>query len=359
MVVIFKGQESTKKVDGKDKKVIPFAGTGRDGESSSMGVGLIYPEEQSSSIWGLFMPRDIVASYRGMKIAEEVPQFGHGTLAACWYAGNRSVSFSDKKYIDDIEGMIGAENRQRIIQAPLPSFDDAVRLMQEKGIDFDAYPFLTEIEQGNLSMTPVLEQAVNDYSDRVLLFRGGLAGDFGKAYQALTEEPKGLLARFKKRKVGSEHIDSARAYVAMVEQMLPSFIPDVERQSGLLDQKIEGTVLGVSQFSEHSRESVEPARTKIYDGKARFDEATAKLRQTTASQMPPKEKFITYHTALKAMVRAASNISSGFSTLEIYAGKEEPLRNVFRASISLAKETVKVINSTVRRNMQGAYALKY
>ncbi len=355
MVVIFKGQESTKNVDGKEKKVIPFAGTDRDGEFSQMGVGLIYPNEKSGSVWGLVCPRDIVASYRGMKIAEEVPQFGHGTLAACWYAGKRDVHNSDQKYIDDINEMIGADKRQEIIRAPLPSFDDAIRLMQEKDIDFDAGYFLKEIEQGSLSITPVLEQVINDYSDRVLLFRD-LAGNFKRAYEVLTEKPTGLLAKFRGRKINAEHLDSARAYVTMVEQMLPSFIPEVERQYGLLVQNIEGTNMDSAQFSEHSRESIEPARTRIYDSKMKFDEAAAKLRQTTASQMSPEEKFVEYHTALENMMKAASEISSGFSTFEIYA-RGEPTEDAFGATKSLAEGTVRVINRAAREKMQGAYAL--
>lgn len=357
MAVIFKGQESTKNVDGKSTKVIPFAGTDRDGEFSSMGVGLIYSDSGKGQIWGLAMPHDIIASYRGMRIAEEVPTFGHGTLAACWYAGKNNVDSSDRGYINYIKGMIGADKRREILRAPLPSFDDAIKSMQKRNIDFDVYPFLTEIKKGSLSMTPVLEQVVNDYSDRVLLF-GGLAGDFKKAYQALTEKPEGLLARFKARKVESKHVDSARAYVNMVEQMLPSFIPDVERQYGLLVQNIGDTTLDISPFSEYSRESVRRARKKIYLGKAEFDQAAAQLRRTTASQRSPEKKFVAYHNSLESMMEAASEISSGFSTFEIYAGRGEPAGEVFGAAKSLAEGTVKVINRAAREKMQGAYALK-
>jgi hypothetical protein len=177
-VIIFKGKESIKKIEGKDKKVIPFAGTDREGENSQMGVGLIYPDEKMSSFWGLLMPHNIVASYRGMKLAEEVPQFNRGTLAACWYAG-QVYSGQEGRYISEIERLIGtgkrqrilqapfkriigAYKRQRILQAPLPSFDDAIKLMQEKGIEFDVLPFVPEIQKGNLAMTPLLEQIIKN-----------------------------------------------------------------------------------------------------------------------------------------------------------------------------------------------------
>ncbi|MBR9705266.1 hypothetical protein GOV12_07675 [Candidatus Pacearchaeota archaeon] len=356
MVIIFKGQESVKKVNGEDKKVIPFAGTDRDGEFAQMGVGLIYPEEKNGFIWGLAIPHDIVASYRGMKIAEEVLEFGLGTLCACWYAGERSVHSSQEKYIHDIEGMIGADKRQKIIQAPLPCFDDAIKLMQENHIDFDINPFLIEAKHHGFNMTPILEQAVNDYSDRYLLFRG-LTGDFEKAYQSMTEKPKGFFSRFIRQKVGSEHLDSARLYVEMVEQMLPSFIPDIERQYGLLVQNIGDTTLDLSQFDEHVREDIEPVRTKIYDSRTRFDQAKAKLRQTTESQMSHGEKFVEYHTALETMMKAVSEISSGFSTFEIYAGRGEPAGDIFGANKSLAEETVKIINRAARENIPSAYSL--
>ncbi len=357
MTILFKGQESTKNVEGQNRKVVPFAGTDRDGEFSQMGVGLIYPVEQSASIWGLVMPHDIVASYRGMKIAEEVPTFGHGTLAACWYAGHRDVHSSEQRYIDDIVGMIGADKRQQIISAPLPSFDEAIQVMMEKGIDFDVYPFLTELDQGNLTMTPVLEKAVNDYSDRVLLFRG-LSGDFGKAYESLTGKPKGLLERIRGRKIDPRYVEVAGSYISMVEQALPWLIPDVERQIGLLTEGVRDLSVDVDQFDAESRETVEQARSQIYDNQAKLSAAAANLRQTSASQATPDKKFVAYHAALDAMVRAASDVARGFSTLAIYTGRDEPTGQGFSATKGLAEGVVHVINRAAREQMQGAYAFR-
>jgi hypothetical protein len=357
MTILFKGQESTKKVDGQVRKVIPFAGTDRDGEFSQMGVGLIYPVEQTASIWGLVAPHDIVASYRGMKIAEEVPTFGHGTLAACWYASHRDVHPSDKRYIDDIEGMIGADTRQRILNTPLPSFDEAIQVMMEKGIDFDVYPFLAELDQDNLTRTPVLEKAVNDYSDRVLLFRG-LSGDFGKAYESLTGKPKGLWERIRGRRIDPRYMEVAGSYVSMVEQSLPWLIPDVERQIGLLNEGVKDLSVDVEQNGAESRETVEQARAQIYDNQAKLNVAAADLRQASVGQATPNRKFVAYHTALDAMVRSASDVARGLSTLAIYAGREEPSGQEFTATKGLAESVVQVINRTAREQMQGAYALR-
>ncbi len=169
MIVLFRGEESTKNLHGRNRKVTLFAGTDKDGEYPSMGVGLLYTnagDGPKGDIWGLVTPHDVVASYRGMKIAEAVPKFSLGTLAACWYAGQNRVHSSDERYVTEIETMIGADRRAAILNAPLPNFDDAIALMRERGINFDVDPFLEEAEKGNLTLTPPLEEAVQDFSEK-------------------------------------------------------------------------------------------------------------------------------------------------------------------------------------------------
>lgn len=264
MVILFKGKKAIKKVyDVGITKAVPFAGT--DGDS--MGVGLLYPEKQSYSLWGLTMPHDIVASYRGMMIAQEVPQFGFRTLCSCWYAGEKDRGPSDKQYIDEIKGMIGRYKLQQILAAPLPSFDKAIRTMQEHNINFDVPPFLLEIKQGSLTMTPTLEKVINDYSDKNLLF-SGLAGDFEEAYETLAKETKGSMTRLNGRRVNPQHLELARAYVTMLEGILPEVVPDLETQYWPLVQTIQDREIDVSKFqTEDNLEWIKRSRTSIYHNK--------------------------------------------------------------------------------------------
>jgi len=61
---------------------------------------------------------------------------------------------------------------------------------------------------------------------------------------------------------------------------------------------------------------------------------------------------------MNSLVKSASEIARGFSTLEIYAGRGEPTGDMFGATKSLAEGTVGVVNRATREHMQDAYALR-
>jgi hypothetical protein len=286
-----------------------------------------------------------------MKIAEEIPRFGPGSLAACWYAGQRRVHSDDQEYIDEIVGMIGADKRQQILDAPLPSFDEAIRIMWDRNIEFAANSFIPEIEQGRLLRSPLLEKVVNDFSDRYLLFHG-LSHDFESAHTALIKQPQGIMERIKsmvkRPNINPDHSKSAKRYVATVERMLPHLIPEFELQYGLLIKNI-----GDTHFDSPYSKKEKPA---IDNYMAKFERAAINLRQTRASQNPPERKFVDYHQALTAMVDAAHGIGQGFLRLEYGSNNAEI--DGLKSTRSLAKGVVIAINRAVREHMQGTYAVR-
>ncbi|MBU4086455.1 MAG: hypothetical protein KKB21_02650, partial [Nanoarchaeota archaeon] len=137
-----RGEQGEKVVDGETKLATPIACDG----GMSMGVGLSY--NGSAVFWGLASPKKIITSYRGMKIAEQVREFGHGTLAACWYAGSRDVHDSDKRYVEEIEAKIGRPTRERILEMVPEDFDGMLDLLQKKDIHFAGWEIDEEVKNG-------------------------------------------------------------------------------------------------------------------------------------------------------------------------------------------------------------------
>jgi hypothetical protein len=168
--VFAKGELGEKVVNGKIKLAYPIACFDDHPlyYCCSMGTGLSY-EDGRAEFWGLIGPKRVIASYRGMKIAELVKEFGHGTLAACWYAGNRYFhpSDSERKYVIEIEAKIGKRVRERILEMVPENFDEIITMLQEKGLyDIDCFEIEQEIKEGRLKPTPKIQAYLDDYHRR-------------------------------------------------------------------------------------------------------------------------------------------------------------------------------------------------
>lgn len=158
LTVFAKGELGEKVIDGERKLAFPIACD----DGLSMGTGLAY-EDGRATFWGLASPKKVISSYRGMKIAELVEEFWHGTLAACWYSGNRDVHPSDQKYVDEIEAKIGKPARERILGMVPENFDDVLTMLQEKDIHFAGWEIEQEVKDGVLRVTPKLQTYLDDF----------------------------------------------------------------------------------------------------------------------------------------------------------------------------------------------------
>ncbi len=164
--VLYIGEQGPTKRDSEDPDELmqPYCGLDRDdGDMGQMGVGVVVlnPKTNQASrgwIWGLLGPKNLIASYRGMKILELISRIEHGTLADCWYAGLRKPHSSDQERVDRIVSLIGRQEHARIMEIIPPDLEDAVRLLREKEIHLPNFQFTQEIEAGTLQLTPFLEE---------------------------------------------------------------------------------------------------------------------------------------------------------------------------------------------------------
>lgn len=171
--ILYTGQKSYKKVyedesEGKSFLTVPFCGLDGESESAQLGVGLLLfdpctEEGESACFWGMFHPRDLVASYRGMKILELLPEIRFGTLCAAWYAGARKVHSSDQNKVDQIIDQIGKDAHAALLLEPLPTFQQALMVLTNHGIKLATHAFVDEIRAGTMKLTPFLEELGVDH----------------------------------------------------------------------------------------------------------------------------------------------------------------------------------------------------
>lgn len=166
-VVAIQGEMSEKVVDGQMRKVIPFVGADSEGEFSQMGVGLLFPENGSGTLWGLVMPHCLIQSWRGMKILERIDEISHSTLAGCWYAGKENISDSDKRYLDELAVQFSSREEFDSIRAEIlgtaPSSEEVesmIRNLREKGVDIASWELEKEIENGYIDSSVTIDNLV-------------------------------------------------------------------------------------------------------------------------------------------------------------------------------------------------------
>ncbi len=356
VAIIIRGKESIKKSGRKDVKVVPFVGADHGGPMSRMGVGILYPRSGEISLRGNNGPHDLVASYRAMRIAEEVTSIGSDTLSACKYASQREVLWPhEKRDIKREEGL--ADIRARVFDEQLPSFDQAINEMQDRGINLYVPSLLDENARGFLAMTHVLEKTINDYSDKYLLLCG-LSPEYRKAYKHLSGEAKGLLSRIGGAVNHFSHLQAAVSYVGMIEGILPTLISDIEAQSGLLAQSLGDMRQDIGDRLDIFSTAIEQNRADAHENLAVSAEALETLKGMAAAEALPAEKFVAYHKSLDAMFRAASDMEGHLSTLSLFTGTDAPAGVDLCSAAMFADGVIRVINRAAREYMQGAYSLR-
>ena len=171
LVIAMRGSRSEKFVDTKHRKVIPFVGANHEGEFAKLGVGLIFPGERESTIWGSEGPCLLIQSWRGMRILERIEHTDYGTLRACWTVAGRKIPDSDECYRDELARQLGADELRalrREVLASLPSADELnvmVMNLREKDVDVDSREIEEEIKAGRIATSP-LEMPARETEER-------------------------------------------------------------------------------------------------------------------------------------------------------------------------------------------------
>lgn len=173
LVIAIRGLEGEKVVDMQRRKVVPFVGADREGEFAQMGVGLIFPDEQKGTIWGLVMPHALIQSWRGMKILERIEHIDHGTLCACWTVARRDVHDSDKRHLDELAKQVGGADKLQALRdevlASVPSADELntmITNLRKKDVDVNSSELEEEVKVRRIAMSPLIETLARETEER-------------------------------------------------------------------------------------------------------------------------------------------------------------------------------------------------
>jgi hypothetical protein len=163
-IVAARGVEGDRIIGGRRIKTIPFVGADGGGSFSSMGVGLLYPDEKSGVIWGLALPHKLIQSWRAMEILKRVTVIGHGTICACWYAAGQTVHDSDRPRLDDLAEKVGGMKKLQAIRsavlASAPATDELssmIAVLRRAGVTFESYELEEEVAAGRIERLPIME----------------------------------------------------------------------------------------------------------------------------------------------------------------------------------------------------------
>lgn len=310
------------------------------------------------------MPHNLVGSYRGMKIAEQMPSFDYGTLASCWYAGHSEGDIEKDKYVLEVEAAIGAKKRKEILEAPLPNLDDAIKKLEEHDIDFDAYELLVEIKAGRLEPSEIVNRAIDDYSDKHLIFRG-LSEEFRTAYQALSA--KGIIATF--NRVLSNYSGVSHAYVESAQPVITQVIPLIT--AGYLEIKttFEGLEENIDRMNDQEswdfpsvQETFKTYTESITKRLGAIGQTLEELQQAGEQvDRIDSKKFINYHRCFNSLGRALNDIQVDFSTLASSdKHKGEGLARNEKQYLVMSDQATSLLgslNRALREHMPDAYQL--
>lgn len=112
--------------------------------------------------WGMYEPRDYIASWRAGEILRDLKHVNSITVRGAFYAGSRSLNTKEEEYCTTpvIEG-IGKESYHKIMSLPIPEkivkvvLDDS----KNKGLKPNLYPLTEEIEAGTLAWRDEFSEA--------------------------------------------------------------------------------------------------------------------------------------------------------------------------------------------------------
>jgi len=113
-------------------------------------------------------PIKVIATYRGMKIAEMIKLFDDETLLDSWYAGNRNLCFAgvgpSPRYpqsVEKIEELTGKNARESILTVVPDNIDEILK--KSDTYWFDGAEIAEEVELGTLKETQAVRSFLDDY----------------------------------------------------------------------------------------------------------------------------------------------------------------------------------------------------
>lgn len=116
------------------------------------GVGIIAGDEILR--WGLFAPRDYVASWRAGEILRVLGHINPSTVRGAFFAASRSLNSKEEGgYTAPVIEGIGRDTYSKIMSLPVP--EKVIRVLlddrKRKGLKPNLYPLTEEMEMGTLA----------------------------------------------------------------------------------------------------------------------------------------------------------------------------------------------------------------
>ncbi len=168
--VLWTGEKRSKHVSawGYDEELLvqPLAVVSEGQSISEMGVSVrLFRSEQpkkaiAGRFWGLVTPQNLVASWRGARIIEEMAFLVGSSLCDAWTAGKRDLHSSDEKQVAKIKRVLGKERYRSIMSEQVPQvvIDAIIENAREKDSMFALYPLTQEVRAGTVLWDPAFEE---------------------------------------------------------------------------------------------------------------------------------------------------------------------------------------------------------
>lgn len=176
-VVIAEGRPSIKVVDNQEREVVPFTGTER-GSGVTFGAGFYFANEGGGFISGVAAPRKLIRSWRAMKLIEQVPKIGYGTLFACWNAAQEWVHDSEKRYIDGLASQFSSPETFEAIRSDIlnavptaEEFEQMLTIVRVENLRVFVKELTELIERDELPHHPIVDELVQEEEERWRRYR--------------------------------------------------------------------------------------------------------------------------------------------------------------------------------------------
>lgn len=164
----FQNEPFMARVDGKGDEPIKCTPVVYD-EISKCGVGVFYEDGHDGQVWGMVIPRDLIAAWRGTEVLRRLNTIGFGTLCAAYNTGVRDPHESDMElYVELTIAKIGRPAYDEIMAMLVP--EQIVRaILDNQKDDFapDIYPITNEVRVGTIQWRQEFADAGVKHPDEI------------------------------------------------------------------------------------------------------------------------------------------------------------------------------------------------
>ena len=201
---------------------------------------------------------------------------------------------------------------------------------------------------GALSPTPTLERIINGFSDEYLIAHG-----LSEKYRLMHETIEKLRSSRRGNQIGYSEMAIVHQYVTMAETTLREIRPALN--------KLHGTLLIEDMDPYSIPQDVDRSQRVAYMNilaefeKAKFEGAEAIRSIRDLSTSPIYERFLDYHVGVSRLSSALRNSIHHLGELQDLSRQTKV---AYQSKLEELEKGLRLINSSVRVLMPGAYSIK-